>query len=202
MTIRCRSVRLIGTVGVVTIAIVILILSTNCQANQTLQVVSDHTRIVDTSTFADDLKPGDEVFSVDPAIIVGIDYETSKRKLTVEPSKGQHRYFRVTVRDLKTGKTTRCGASAALYKAIMKLSSIRAERVLKPLEAQNLWSRYESNAATLRIRDTLNTDAKEFRVILIVGPPKTVLLRDFQYLFVPSIQPEWFDQFTKGCPRE
>jgi hypothetical protein len=179
-----------------------LILSTSCWANQTLKVVSDHTSAADTSTFANDLRPGDEVFSIDPAIIVGIDYEVPMRKLTIEPFKEQRHHFRVTVWDLETGKATRCGASKRLHTAIMQLTSIRADRVLKPLEAQELWSRYESTAATLRIRDTLNTDAKEFQAILIDGPPKTVLLRDSKYLFVPSIQPRWFEELTKGCPRK
>lgn len=82
---------------------------------------------------------------------------------------------------------------------MIELTSIRAKRVLEPQEAQVVLRRFRNKMATLRIRDEINTDAKEFQVVVADIPARSVIFRDHQYVFVPTVTPKSFEQFTTSC---
>lgn len=74
-------------------------------------------------TVPDDFKSGDEVFSIDPAIIVAIDYQSPTQRITVERSKGGPCHFQVITEELNTGRRRSCDATAELYAAVIGLTS-------------------------------------------------------------------------------
>ena len=72
----------------------IAICSVPSHGSGTSQAAKNNSSADENLEFAPGLKSGDELFSIDPLMIVGIDYETSTQKITLERSKRKReRYF-------------------------------------------------------------------------------------------------------------
>jgi hypothetical protein len=149
-------------------------------------------------SFAGPLKAGDEVFAIDPDIIVGFDYETAEIRMTADRPRGPTEPFVAAITHAATGAVERCPADAVLRRLAIALSSVRAIRVLSPPDARTLWTQHGESSATLRIRDTIDADPTEFRVI-VTRDPDVLVFRDGNNLFVPSVHLANIEPLSLGC---
>lgn len=141
------------------------------------------------------LNVGDEVFSVAPDAVRGIDYETrSKRVEAVRVS--DDGLFELTERDPQGNVGMRCRSGKAWDGMLTAISSLRVVRSLSQGDASTLWARLSPDAATLRVRDTFVAEPSEFQVATSNGE---VIVRDASGVFVASLPARVLDVLAAGC---
>jgi len=148
------------------------------------------------SAFRSELKVGDEVFAVEPEIVVGIDYETPQRRISAERPSPNDRFV-VSVKDAQGRELTRCQAGKSWDSVLPAFTSVRALRVLSATEARALWGAAGKDAAILRVRDTIAGDPTQFRVV--VRHEGDVVLRDGGGVFVSSLPERVVGLLRAGC---
>ena len=148
------------------------------------------------AVLANDLRAGDEVYGIQPAMIAGIEYESPARRVVVNRPPGGP--FVAEVTEHSDGGVVQCRADVETRRVVAEFSSVQATRVLVPAEAEAVWSQYGKGAATLRIRDNLDTEPKEF-LVMRTGEERTPVFRDGPYWFEPSISVKSLDALEAGC---
>jgi hypothetical protein len=143
--------------------------------------------------------PGDEVFAVDPDIVVEVDFERFGRTTVVRRSPdGRSGGFTISTKENGNAAPS-CPAAAALDDLLAQLTSITVTRTIGPDEATDLRRRWDAGAATLRIRDTTPLNSKEFGVLLPDAPANRPVLIVDDALYETSLAREMFDQLSAGC---
>jgi hypothetical protein len=153
--------------------------------------------------FSVEWKTGDEVFAIDPKMVVHIDFETTKQTVVVDRAEGSRNRFEMTVTTRATGKQEHCKANALMRDLLPSLSSIRVQRTFAPTDAEALWARQGPSSALLRIRDRLDAEPKAFQILLTDGSGSStdasIVFREQSHLFVPSVRADLIKQLRAGC---
>jgi hypothetical protein len=155
--------------------------------------------VPDLSAFVGNFKSGDEIYAVDPDIVTGVDFETPARTFVATRPKGLGELFSIEIRDRATGRVEHCRSRFTLESVLGAVSSVRVRRVLPARDAWALWTRYGAAVRRLRIRDTIDTEPKEFGVLLTDGDAQSAIFREGPNFFEPSFASDVLALLSSDC---
>jgi hypothetical protein len=144
------------------------------------------------------VRPGDEVFAVDPAHVLEVSWRSPARRVTLHRFSA-NRPFTVVIETAPGSRPDECtvdGAAAILEPVF----SMRAIDVLDPGAAEKLLAAHPPRTWTeLRIRDDTDLEPAEFLVLLPPSPGDSawVKLRNFPDVF--TARRDQFSLFSQSC---
>jgi len=145
------------------------------------------------------LRPGTEVFAVDPDLVLEVSYRQGPVRMTAH-RRQQGAPFILTFGEQGRSRPSSCLAGPGFAKVLKELTSLKLQRTLTAREEEEFFrSKPLSSWGELVIRDTSTLAPFRARVLPAPGPAAGTLVHFQGITYLVALQGEVFNLISGGC---